>query len=137
MSLPFFSTDLPVHVILCMWGFIASAPTVIAGIFKLFIGTLPDPSVTGSWSFYGVLIAAIIVLFSCGIVSIRWFFGYWLKRQEDFHSVMIATIDKNTLSNHAVAEATNRNTEVTKKSNEWFEDLTRDGFKQLNFPRKP
>jgi len=130
MSLPFLHIEAPLYVAWCILGSVVSSIPVGIGVFRAMLGQLPDPNVTGSWSFYGVLIAAIIVLFSCGIVFIRWFFSFWLKKQEDMN-------DKTVQAMLAMAKALDKNTDVTNKQNDWFDKFAQEGLREhLGFPKK-
>lgn len=144
MSLPFIHIDAPMYIFWCLAGNLASVITTGWGFAQIAIGELPDPNTAGAWSFYGVLIIAIIVLFSTFVISARWFFGYWLKKQEEMvrrqeisEEKMIQALDGHTTSNHAVASNLATNNHLTSKQIEWFERFAAESMK-LNFPgRRP
>lgn len=137
MSLPFVNIDVPMYIGWCVFGTITSAVPVLAAAIKAVLGQLPNPNDAGAWSFYGVLIVAIVVLFGCMVTALRWFFGYWMREQKDMWSCLREVIKENSSSNLAVAEAVRKNTEVTSKQNEWFDQHARGSLERaLTFPPK-
>lgn len=73
---------------------------------------MPGPETTGQWSFYGVLICAIIVLFFCLGLVLRWVATTWLQRQEKSDNILMSLKD-----------SIDRNTDASNKSIQWFEKV--------------
>lgn len=76
---------------------------------------LPTPETTGNWSFYGVLLCAIIILgLSLGFV-LRWVAVTWLKSQSETNMVL-----------SELRASMDANTEAVSRSNQWFEKLVQN-----------
>ena len=127
MSLPLLGFEVPVYIALCLSGSAVSGVTLGWASFSVMLGQAPDPAQAGAWSFYGILISAIVVLFSTMALCVRWFVTYWLKAQQDMNDKMVSAMNAST-------DACKENTRVTLKQNEWFDSLTKEHLMRLEYP---
>lgn len=123
--------NLPQEIFGAVLGILASVGTLSLMAVKLFIAQVPTPDVTHNWSFYGVLISAIIALaVSLGWV-LRWVAVTWLSEQRENRQVMERLVS-------ASQKQTESNLEVLKWLDEVAKDLIRDGVRasvhDLKFP---
>jgi hypothetical protein len=120
-------------------GTVVSLATLTWGGITSILGQapIPDPTTAGAWSFYGVLIVAIIVLFLCMCAMARWFANFWLKKQEDMQKEMTDSHSLVSKSNQDVAGALRKLTDVVERQNEWFDQVYRDDIKHRLSSPKP
>ena len=64
--------DVPCSVIGWVLAGASSVGILAQGAWRFVVGQVPDPNLAGSWSFYGILIVAIIVLFTSLATVIAW-----------------------------------------------------------------
>lgn len=93
-------------------GLILSCATLAFGAMEF---AVPSPETTGNWSFYGILICAIIVLGLCIAFILRWVATTWLKSQADGFMVLTR-----------LEEALSRHTEALNKNTQWFEKVAQN-----------
>lgn len=64
--------DMPTYVQTAMAGGAAAVLALADVAWQAITGQVPSPEQAGQWSFYGVLIVAVIVLFGCLASVIYW-----------------------------------------------------------------
>lgn len=104
-------TDIPGHILGAMSAGAASALTLAEIAWQVLTGQVPSPEQAGQWSFYGVLIVAVIVLFTSLTTVIWW--G--------------ATKGLETLQN--LTEALKNVNETLERQNEFFDDVAKQAVR--------
>lgn len=97
--------QIPNHVIAAMSAGAASAVALADVAWQALTGQIPGPEQAGQWSFYGVLIVAIIVLFTSLASVVWWGATKALKAFQD------------------LAAALNRVNDTLEKQNDYFDEV--------------
>lgn len=85
--------DIPTYVQVAMSGGAAAALALADVAWQAITGQVPSPAEAGQWSFYGVLIVAVIVLFSSLAAVIYWVATKGLKAFQDLTDAMAKVND--------------------------------------------
>lgn len=111
---------------------------LLTGSFQLLAqGPIPDPNTAGSWSFYGILIVAIVVLFVTGIGFLQWFARVWLKKQEEMQGQANSALKEQAAANDRLTQAIDKNTEATREQKLFFDHVLQDAVKEtLRTPKR-
>lgn len=111
--------EIPAPILAAMSAGLASAMTLAEMAWHAFTGQVPSPEQAGQWSFYGVLIVAIVVLFT-SLASVIW----W-----------VATKGLQVVQD--LTAALNRLNETTEKQVEYFDDIAKQAMRNAltNPPR--
>jgi polyferredoxin len=114
-----FIADIPTHIQAAMAAGAASVLALADMAMMIIGGQIPSPEQAGQWSFYGVLIVAIIVLFTTLATVIWW--G--------------ATKGLNALTN--LTDALHKLNETSEKQVEFFDDIAKQAVRNAltNPPR--
>lgn len=112
-------SEIPGPIIAAMSAGAASAIALAEIAWQALTGQVPSPEQAGQWSFYGVLIVAIVVLFTT-LASVIW----W-----------IAT--KGLQAFQELTTAMNKLNETTEKQVEYFDDIAKQAMRNAltNPPR--
>lgn len=103
--------DIPGPIIAAMSAGLASVIALAEIGWQAMTGQVPSPEQAGQWSFYGVLIVAIVVLFTT-LASVIW----W-----------IAT--KGLQAFQELTTALNKLNETTEKQVEYFDDIAKQAMR--------
>jgi hypothetical protein len=111
--------EIPAPIVALMSAGLASAMALAEMAWHAFTGQVPSPEQAGQWSFYGVLIVAIVVLFT-SLASVIW----W-----------VATKGLQVVQD--LTAALNRLNETTEKQVEYFDDIAKQAMRNAltNPPR--
>lgn len=85
--------DIPTYVQVAMSGGAAAALALADVAWQAITGQVPSPAEAGQWSFYGVLLVAVIVLFSSLAAVIYWVATKGLKAFQDLTDAMAKVND--------------------------------------------
>lgn len=106
--------DIPTYVQVAMSGGLAAALALAEVGLRAVTGQVPSPDVAGQWSFYGVLIVAVIVLFSSLAAVIYWVATKGLRALSDLAA---------TLS--GVQESMTKVNDTLEKQNDYFDEIAK------------
>lgn len=107
--------NIPQDIVCAVITIFASIGTMVAMLAKSFIAQIPTPDATGQWSFYGVLLSAIIALALSLAWVLRWVATTWMKELRESRDVM-----------RDIAEAAKKQTESNMKVLALMEDFTKE-----------
>jgi polyferredoxin len=103
--------EIPTPIVALMSAGLASAMTLAEMAWHAFTGQVPSPEQAGQWSFYGVLIVAIVVLFT-SLASVIW----WGATK------MLDTLN-------SLTEALHKLNETSEKQVEYFDDIAKQAMR--------
>jgi cytochrome c-type biogenesis protein CcmH/NrfG len=104
-------TEIPAPILAAMSAGLASAMALAEMAWHAFTGQVPSPEQAGQWSFYGVLIVAVIVLFS-SLATVIW----WGATK------MLDTLN-------SLTEALHKLNETSEKQVEYFDDIAKQAMR--------
>lgn len=114
--------NMPQEIFGAVLGILSSIGTLSLMAVNLMFAQVPTPDVTHNWSFYGVLISAIVALaVSLGWV-LRWVAVTWLTEQRENRDVMEKLVN-------ASQKQTESNVKVLAWLEEFAKEMIRDGVK--------
>lgn len=85
--------EMPAYVQIAMSSGAAAALALADVAWQAITGQVPSPAEAGQWSFYGVLIVAVIVLFTSLAAVIYWVATKGLKAFQDLTDAMAKVND--------------------------------------------
>jgi len=103
--------DIPTYVQFAMSTGAASILALANTTWRFMTGQIPDPHEAGEWSFYGVLIVAIIVLFTSLASVIYWVATKGFKAFQD------------------LTEAMEKMNNTLDKQNDYFDDIAKNAVR--------
>jgi len=103
--------EIPAPILAAMSAGLASAMALAEMAWHAFTGQVPSPEQAGQWSFYGVLIVAVIVLFTSLATVIWW----------------VAT--KGVQVIQELTEALHKLNETSEKQVEYFDDIAKQAVR--------
>jgi hypothetical protein len=107
--------DIPQDIACAFLTIFASIGTLAAMMAKAFIAQIPTPDATGQWSFYGVLLSAVIALALSLAWVLKWVATTWMSELRESRDVM-----------RDIADAAKKQTESNMKVLELMEDFTKE-----------
>jgi hypothetical protein len=114
-----FIAEIPTYIVAAMSAGMASVLALADVAARVLMGQIPSPDQAGQWSFYGVLIVAIIVLFTTLATVIWW--G--------------ASRGLDALTN--LTEALHKLNETSEKQVDFFDDIAKQAVRNaLTIPPK-
>jgi cytochrome c-type biogenesis protein CcmH/NrfG len=102
---------IPTYILAALSTGLASAMALAEMAWHAFTGQVPSPEQAGQWSFYGVLIVAVIVLFS-SLATVIW----WGATK------MLDTLN-------SLTEALHKLNETSEKQVEYFDDIAKQAMR--------
>lgn len=113
--------EMPAYVQLAMSAGAAAALALADVAYQAMTGQVPSPEQAGQWSFYGVLIVAVIVLFGSLASVIYWVATKGLKAFQD------------------LTQAMEKMNETLDKQNDYFDEIAKNAVRSAltSPPAKP
>jgi hypothetical protein len=112
VNMNYFIDQIPSYVYGCIAGAATSIITLTMLSLKFLLGQIPNPSEANEWSFYGILIIAIVALSLFILALLRW-----------GATVVLDCINKNTEAMSKISNSIDKVNSSLSKQEEFFEGL--------------